>query len=492
MSFFSVVESRAMTSDARRASRAIVVTASEMFTVISPRVKSMNQRRIVRKNSPISKTIDTLIPQCYKNRPMQTLSYILTALRNRAALFCACLLLLSGCTSYIPRENQDLSQPGNPAAESIKLVTIPLPVIASSPNEGVTYGALTAFLAHNRKDEVVTLLAPQVTYNNTFGVTTSLYGAYYPTVERNMEFNLSQSARVNHDYEFRIRDTSLLDKKLELNGFFFKLADGSSRFFGFNAKSPQQWETNYANDEFGYSVSAGYRIASRFQLTLGDRFRDVRIRSGAFSRLPDITDRFSSAEVPGIKGFATHALRVALSYSTLDNRDTPTYGGYTRISFEPTLKALGGAGDYRHYEIEAKGYIPVSNARYISVFRVMYNQTLGSDVPFLEQSILGGESTLRGYGRNRFIDNSFLLCNIEERIRLFRWEVFGVTADWEVTPFFDLGAVMESLNKASGANFEFNPGIGFRAIVRPNVVGRVDLGIGKDGPAVFVGLGYPF
>ena len=105
---------------------------------------------------------------------------------------------------------------------------------------------------------------------------------------------------------------------------------------------------------------------------------------------------------------------------------------------------------------------------------------------------MGGESTLRGYGRNRFIDNSFLLCNLEERIRLIRWEVFGVTADWELAPFIDLGGVMESLDKVSARNIEFNPGIGFRAIVRPNIVGRLDLGIGKDGPAVFVGLGYPF
>jgi outer membrane translocation and assembly module TamA len=423
---------------------------------------------------------------------MQTFSSTRGLALSSAIIFCTGVLLLSGCTSHIPRENPDLPQTVGSVDTGIKLVSIPLPVIASSPNEGVTYGALTAFLAHNRQDEVTTLVAPQVTYNATFGITTSLYGAYYPVPERNIEFNLSQSGRVNHDYEFRIRDISLLDSKLELNGFFFKLADGSSRFFGFNASSPQQLETNYANDEFGYNISAGYQIGRRFQVTFGDRFRDVRIRTGAFSGLPDIKERFSAATVPGINGFTTHAVRVSVSYSTLDNRDTPTFGGSARISFEPTLQALGGAGDYRHYEIEAKGFIPANNARYISVFRVMYNQTLGTDVPFLEQSILGGESTLRGYGRNRFIDNSFLLCNIEERIRLFRWEVFGVTADWEVAPFIDLGAVMESLNKASSSNFEFNPGIGFRAIVRPNIVGRVDLGIGKDGPAVFVGLGYPF
>lgn len=416
----------------------------------------------------------------------------LRPIRHVRNILCASMLLLAGCTSYIPRENLHLSPDINSTEDTIKLVTIPLPVIASSPNEGVTTGALTAFLAHNRRDEVTTLLAPQVTYNDTFGVTTSLYGAYYPAVERNMEFNLSHSGRVNHDYELRVRDTSLLGNKLELNGFFFKLADGSSRFFGFNAKSPQQMETNYANDELGYNISAGYQIGQHFQITLGDRFRAVKIREGAFASLPDIKDKFSSATVPGISGFTTHAARISLSYSTLDNRDMPTFGGYARITFEPTLKDFGGAADYRHYEIEAKGFFPLRNAGYISVFRLMYNQTRGNDVPFLEQSILGGESTLRGYGRNRFIDSSFLLCNLEERIRLFRWEVFGVTADWEVAPFIDLGAVMESLDKANGSNFEFNPGIGFRAIVRPNVIGRVDLGFGKDGPAVFVGLGYPF
>jgi outer membrane protein assembly factor BamA len=402
------------------------------------------------------------------------------------------LLLLVGCTSYIPRDNLHPLLTGNSSEDNIKLVTVPLPVIAASPNEGITSGALAAFLAHNKRDEITTLLAPQVTYNDNFGVTASLYGAFYPTPDRNIEFNLSQSGRVNHDYELRVRDTSLLGKTLELNGFFFKLSDGSSRFFGFNAKSPKQMETNYANDELGYNISAGYQLARYFQITLGDRFRNVNIRPGAFRQLPDIKDRFSSATVPGIDGFTTHAMRVSLTYSTLDSRDTPTFGGYTRITFEPTLEALGGAGNYRHYEVETKGFIPLKDGRYISVFRLMYNQTLGPDVPFLEQSILGGETSLRGYGRNRFIDSSFLLCNIEERIRLFRWEVFGVTADWELAPFIDLGAVMESLDKANGSNFEFNPGVGFRAIIRPNIVGRVDLGVGKEGPAIFVGLGYPF
>lgn len=404
----------------------------------------------------------------------------------------AAISIMAGCTSHIPREKLPFPLTGDACDNMVKVVTVPLPVIASSPNEGITAGALTAFLIHNKNDEISTMLAPQINHNKNFGITASLYGAFYPTPDRNIEFNLSQSSKVNHAYEFHIRDFSQLDKKLELNANFFKISDGSSRFFGFNAKSPLQQETNYANDEIGYSISAGYQIGKHYQITIGDRFRDVSIERGAVTKIPYIKDLFSAAAVPGRDGFTTHAPRISFSYSTLNDRDTPTYGGYARFTFEPTIKALGGAADYRRYEVETKGFIPLDKARYISVFRLMYSQTLGKNVPFLEQSILGGETTLRGYGRNRFIDNSFLLCNLEQRIRLFRWEVFNVTADWEVAPFVDLGAVMESLDKAHSTNFEFNPGIGFRAIVRPNIVGRVDLGIGKDGPAIFVGLGYPF
>ena len=117
---------------------------------------------------------------------MQTIFSTLMPIRPVRIIFCACLLLLVGCTSYISRENSHLTLTEKPSDDSIKLVTIPLPVIAASPNEGVTTGALTAFLAHNRRDEVTTLLAPQVTYNKTFGVTTSLYGAFYPTPDREL------------------------------------------------------------------------------------------------------------------------------------------------------------------------------------------------------------------------------------------------------------------------------------------------------------------
>ncbi|MRR54748.1 MAG: hypothetical protein EG822_09595 [Deltaproteobacteria bacterium] len=406
------------------------------------------------------------------------------------------LLLLMGtitsCTTMVPRKYVPPPITNDTFNDPAKLVTIPLPVIASSPNEGITLGALTAFLLHNAKDEVSTLSAAQVNYNKNFGTTFTLYGAFFPSPQTNWEFNLSKSTNVNQDYEFKFRNKTLLDEKLELYVFPYILTDGSARFFGFQSDSHTEDETNYADEEFGLTVTVGYDITKHLQIQFGERIRKVNIGRGAIDSLPFIRDRYSEQQVPGTSGFTAHAQKLALIYSTLDSRDMPTQGMYAKISFENSLKALGSSCDYRHYEVEVKGYLPLAEARYITVGRLMYNQTLGGRVPFLERSILGGENTLRGYGRNRFIDSSFFLLNLEERIRLFRWSVFNVNTDWELAPFIDLGAVMESLDTIATRNFEFNPGIGFRAVVRPNIVGRVDIGFGNDGPAVFVGLGYPF
>ena len=401
------------------------------------------------------------------------------------------LMTLSACTGMVPKKDLPYPLTNESFSDPVKTVSIPLPIIASSPNEGITAGVLTAFLLHNSKDEVSTLLSPQVNWNRNFGITTTLYGAFYPTPNRSWETNLSQSTKVNCDYELRLRDKNFLQSKIETNLWLYGFDDGSARFDGFE-HSKKQDETNYGDVEYGFTMTGGYELFSGLQLILGERLRHLSIGQGAVTSVPFIRDKFSEQRVPGINGFTAHAQKLAVVYNTLDSATAPTSGLYLRASVEASATILGSSADYRHYDAEVKGYLPLDDARFITVGRLAWNQTLDGTVPFLERSILGGENSLRGYGRNRFIDNTYLLCNFEERIRLFRWEIFNVTADWEVAPFIDLGAITKQLDTISTRDFELNPGIGFRATVRPNIVGRVDIGFGKEGPAVFVGLGYPF
>lgn len=406
------------------------------------------------------------------------------------------MLLLAGflasCTYSVPRKYLPYPVSNDSFNDPAKTVAIPLPVIAASPNEGITYGGLVAFLLHNAKDEVSTLIVPQLNYNQYFGVTTTLYGAFYPTPEKSLRVNLSKATTINQEFRVRYQDRAFLSDLMELNFTAFDFADGSSRFFGFQSSSSKQNETNYSYEEDGLGVSVGFRFADHFQVVLGDRYKKVNIKRGAVLKVPFITDVFPDGEVPGVNGYNVHAQKLSLVYSTLDSAGMPTRGAYLRFSIDNNSKIFGSTAVYQGYEMEAKLYYPRQEGRYVSVLRFAGNQTFGNRVPFLEQSILGGETTLRGYGQNRFIDKSFLLLNLEERIRLFRWEIFNVKADWELAPFVDLGSVMKSIVEAKASSFEFNPGVGLRAVVRPNIVGRIDVGIGKDGPAVFVGLGYPF
>jgi len=403
------------------------------------------------------------------------------------------VLLLCACTSMVPREKLPYPLATEESAEEVKVVSLPLPVIAASPNEDVTLGALAAFLVHNRRDEVTSLIAPQINLNPNFGTTLTLYGAFYPSPARSVEINLSHSTRVNDDYEMKLRDVTLMDGNLELGAFLYHFTDGSSRFYGFESGSTQDGETNYANREDGFTITATWPLYRHISLQLGERLRTVEIRRGAIEEVTYIKDRYTPEEIPGLNGFTAHAQKIALVYSTMDSPTMPTYGGFAKLSLEASTKLLGSDEDYRHYEVEAKGFVPADlEKRYITAARILYNQTLGGSVPFLERSILGGENSLRAYGRNRFIDSSCLLLNLEERVRLFRWELFDVTADWELAPFIDAGAVMKALDRVRGEDFHFSTGVGLRAVVRPNIVGRMDIGWGDEGVAVFVGLGYPF
>jgi len=415
--------------------------------------------------------------------------------RARRSAFLVALLacfLMTACTRSVPRQYLPYPLTNDTFADPVKVVNIPLPVIKTDPNEGVSLGALSAFLLHNKNDEIGTMIVPQINYNQNFGVTFSLFGAFYPEPGRRWEIHLAKSTHVNDDYTVKFQDSTFLDRRLELKGEATVFTDGSARFFGFQSRSSSKNETNYADEEQGFNASVGYRIRPYFLLAFGERFRHVDIGRGAVTSLPSIQDLFTPDSVPGINGFTAHAQRIVATFSTLDHPDLPTRGLYGTGVFEVTSKALGSTTDYRHYAVELKGFFPLENARYVTAVRVAYNQTLGADVPFLERSILGGKNTLRGHGDNRFVDSSYLLLNIEERIRLFRYRLFNVNTDWEIAPFIDIGEVARDLVDVTSRNFAVNPGLGFRAVVRPSVVGRVDIGFGKEGPAVFATLGYPF
>jgi hypothetical protein len=59
-------------------------------------------------------------------------------------------------------------------------------------------------------------------------------------------------------------------------------------------------------------------------------------------------------------------------------------------------------------------------------------------------------------------------------------------------PFVEVGGVFHHANNLGQSKFRGDGGIGFRFLVPPNVVARVDVAAGDEGYNVYTQLNYPF
>jgi hypothetical protein len=107
---------------------------------------------------------------------------------------------------------------------------------------------------------------------------------------------------------------------------------------------------------------------------------------------------------------------------------------------------------------------------------------------------LGRGETWRGGGLGRYVDRNLFATTLELRIRLFELTIAGARVTLEPAPFVDLGRVFARISDNPLRIDDLHPagGIGFRALVRPFVVGYVDVGFGALGAEVFSGINYPF
>jgi outer membrane protein assembly factor BamA len=194
-----------------------------------------------------------------------------------------------------------------------------------------------------------------------------------------------------------------------------------------------------------------------------------------------------------MQGGSILAHRASFFYDTRDSLVAPT-DGTQAIAYAELAQNLrnGDHPVFYRYELEVKKLIPSESKRTILVLRANLQTTFGKQIPFFERSSLGGQNNLRGYGVDRFIDDHLVVVNIEERIHLMRAQFLNVAAEFEMAPFVDVGKVFNTFRKRQLNDYEITPGIGFRAMVRPSVVGRVDYGYSKEGGAVFAGLDFPF
>jgi len=373
-----------------------------------------------------------------------------------------------------------------------KVSFVPLPLFDTDPNAGETFGFLPVFMFLDEDDQLTSMIAPDLTYNDTTGLAGTFRYFGYPAEDRQYYLVLSQSNKKKHNYEFYWSDSSFLSEGYGLELELFSSIDPTARFYGFGNKSDDDDETNYSHKEVSIKITGGVEIFPHTSLSLTEGFRRVSVKEGEEEDLP-----FSHRYFPQVSGLTRSRIWAHTLAITYDSRDTgvlPTQGSYAKMLWEISFKDLVSTATFVRTTLEWKRWLPNQDKRFILVLRARAEFLLRRDhtLPFYEKSLLGGWDTLRGFGDQRFIDNHLILFNAEERIRVFTQRLFGVDTEFEIAPFIEAGRVFHHLRDIDGSRYHVVGGVGFRALVRPHIVGYVDVGVGEEGATVFMGIGYPF
>lgn len=378
-----------------------------------------------------------------------------------------------------------------PAAAAVSFV--PLPAIGTSPNEGNTYGVLPVWLFLDQERAIRRIFAPSITFNRIFGVNATLRYFLYPETGALVELIAAASTRGSRNVRLLYEDLRVgPEGRYYLAGEARLNYDPAARFFGIGPDTSDEDETNFTSRDRSLFVSGGLNFDRHWRLAFTERVRKYSVRPGGVESLPFIAERFP--DVPGIEGAFVHAQRLDLTFDTRDAPSLTTKGGFLGFGAEVAARALGSDAGFRRGIVDARLFVPTPrlSPRFITVLRAAFEWVDGTAVPFFEQATLGGEDTLRGFGRNRFTDANSVVLNVEERVRLFALELFGTRSEWEVAPFVEVGKVYDRARDLDFGDLAWSAGLGFRGLVRPTVVGRIDIGVGPDGIATFVGLGLPF
>ncbi len=227
------------------------------------------------------------------------------------------------------------------------------------------------------------------------------------------------------------------------------------------------------------------------RLSLGETLQRFDVGPGGVPGLPFTGDLFP--DLPGVQGATIHAQRVALIHDSRNSQTTPTQGLYASGFAEASTELLGSDADYIKAGAETIYLRPYLDRRLVFVVRGLFEALSGeSSTPFEVLPTLGGVDTLRGFGENRFYGDARLLFNAEVRASVFRRRIFGVNAELQVAPFVDVGKVFDSWEQFLDNRMEVTPGVGFRGLAPPSVVGHIEFAYSREGPAIYVGLDYPF
>ncbi len=250
------------------------------------------------------------------------------------------------------------------------------------------------------------------------------------------------------------------------------------RFYGVGNTTPASNMEIYEYKLFNIRASALKKLKENLFAGTSLQFN----RSFDFKYSP--TGALGDGTVTGYNGGVNAGVGALLIYDTRDNVLNSYKGMFLETSSLFYHQAYGSTYNYQVFQLEYCKYWQVG-PKHILAWQFRSRMSFG-EVPFLELSMVGNDDILRGYPRNRFRDNHFMLTQLEYRFPLF-WRL-------GMTTFAGFGDVFSRPQDMSWRNTKFTVGAGLRFLVntaeRINI--RLDYGYGSEGGFIYINVAEAF
>ena len=375
---------------------------------------------------------------------------------------------------------------------------IPVPEIAVDPDSGTTLGLLAVWVKTDENHEIRRIIAPDVLHNPYFGY--GFHARMYVYSSQDEQWSLvgGIKERVEREFDAEYQLGRLRAQRWSVNYSVISDRDGTPRFFGIGNKTREADETNFTNQQQLAQVQVGLNITHAWQLLYTARMQIVDVLPGHLDGVASIESRFS--DVTGLGTSNAFLNRLSLVYDTRDDLTVPTRG-VQWVAYGGAASRSGLLNDSMYSEAgaDARAYWPIAANNILAVHMAVRYLPTTHDIPFWAlsslgggESVVGGAQPLRGFGAGRFYDRDSFSSTVELRRTIMSFSAASTNVDLEFAPFIDLGRVFSHSGTFPLDQLHHVYGVGFRGIARPFVVGKVDIGYGSDGVAVFTGLNYPF
>lgn len=276
-------------------------------------------------------------------------------------------------------------------------------------------------------------------------------------------------------------------------GFF---SDPTEEFFGLgsNRLGPDPISTHKLRSTGG-SVTLAWRLRKELALAFGVGYRNVEVSRGKASKDPPVPftpDLFPN--LTGIEGGNTLPLSFSLILNNRKDITRPTRGWSVVASIQHVDKSLGSDFQFTRYSFQASYLFPLLTRRQVLGLRGGGTYVDGDieEIPFYELPFLGGDESLRGFFKYRFIGRSAALATAEYRLNLLDFQFLRL---WRVridgVGFVEGGRVFisnDDLANQLGPEFietlkgkiRFSYGAGLRIALGQAILARIDAGFSEE------------